>query len=82
MNGAGSESSGEESMSKQLKRLTKKQKKDKHGTVAAYYESLRHKAAVKLNQELNKVTSSILKNTKDLDPEFSKTVDENFWDLA
>ena len=25
--------------------------------------------------------SNILDNIKDLEPEFSKTVDENFWDL-
>jgi hypothetical protein len=60
----------------------RKQKKERYSTPANYYESKRHKKAVQLNQELNKVASSILKNTKDLDPEFSKTVDENFWDLV
>lgn len=42
----------------------------------------RKRASRGLNRELNKVEASIRKNTKDLDPEFSKTVDENFWDLA
>ena len=30
---------------------------------------------------IHKFASSILDNIKDLDPEFSKIVDENFWDL-
>ena len=30
---------------------------------------------------IHKFASSILDNIKDIDPEFSKTVDENFWDL-
>jgi len=30
---------------------------------------------------IHKVASDILDNIKDLDPDFSKTVDENFWDL-
>ena len=66
---------------KQKSRSTKRDKQKEHGTVSNYYESKRHKKAVQLNQELNKVASSILKNTKDLDPEFSKAVDKNFWDL-
>lgn len=69
-------------MSKQPKRQTCKQKKEQFKTPANYYKSKRHKAAVQLNQELNRVSKSILKNTKDLDPEFSKTVNELFWDLV
>jgi len=30
---------------------------------------------------IHQFASNILDNIKDLDPEFSKTVDENFWDL-
>lgn len=67
---------------KRKPRLTQKQKKAKYGTPAKYYESLRHKAAVHLNQELNHVESSIQKNTKNLSPEFSGAVDEHFWDLV
>lgn len=69
-------------MSKQKGKLTQKQKKIRYGTPAAYYSSKCHKAAVQLNQELNQIAESIRKNTKDLDPEFSKTVDENFWGLV
>jgi hypothetical protein len=32
-------------------------------------------------KEREMVTNDILDNIKDLEPEFSKTVDENFWDL-
>jgi len=31
--------------------------------------------------EWNDICKNILINLKDLDPEFSKAVDENFWDL-
>ncbi len=30
---------------------------------------------------IHRFASNLLENIKDLDPEFSKTVDENFWDL-
>lgn len=67
---------------KQQRKKTRYDKKAEHGTVPNYYESKRHKKAVQLNQEINEVASSILKNTKDLDLEFSKTGDENFWGLV
>lgn len=48
-----------------------------------YYQIVNPDQAVMLEQIdiIHKFASSILDNIKDLDPEFSKTVDENFWDL-
>lgn len=48
-----------------------------------YYRIIDRDETVRLEQIdiINKFASSILDNIKDLDPEFSKTVDENFWDL-
>jgi hypothetical protein len=40
---------------KQQRKKTRYDKKAEHGTVSNYYESKRHKKAVQLNQELNKV---------------------------
>ena len=70
---------------KQQKKKTRKQKQAEHKTPENHKRARREKArreeAQRLNREINRVASSILKNTKDLDPKFSKTVDENFWDL-
>ena len=55
-------------------KLTRRQKKKLFKTPANYYQA-KGKRVAKL------VAASIEKNVKDLDPEFSKTVDENFWDL-
>lgn len=38
---------------KRKKRVTLKEKQARHGTIRAYCESKRKKAAVKLNEELN-----------------------------
>jgi hypothetical protein len=48
-----------------------------------YYQIINPDQAVMFEQIdiIHKFASSILDNIKDLDPEFSKTVDENFWDL-
>jgi hypothetical protein len=48
-----------------------------------YYQLVRNEQAVVLMQIniMNKFASNILDNISDLDPDFSKTVDENFWDL-
>ncbi|MEA3416430.1 MAG: hypothetical protein U9R02_09805 [Thermodesulfobacteriota bacterium] len=48
-----------------------------------YYRIIDRDEAIMLEQIdiIHKFASSILDNIKDLDPEFSKTVDENFWDL-
>lgn len=48
-----------------------------------YYQIINPDQAEMLEQIdiIHKFASSILDNIKDLDPEFSKTVDENFWDL-
>ena len=48
-----------------------------------YYQLVPKEQAVTLEQIdiIHKFASNILDNIKDLDPEFSKIVDENFWDL-
>lgn len=48
-----------------------------------YYQLIDKDQAVSLEQIdiIHQFASNILNNIKDLDPEFSKTVDENFWDL-
>ena len=48
-----------------------------------YYQLVRKEQTVTLEQIdiIHKFASNILDNIKDLEPEFSKTVDENFWDL-
>lgn len=48
-----------------------------------YYQLVGKEQAVALEQIdiIHKFASNILDNIKDLDPEFSKTVDENFWGL-
>ena len=48
-----------------------------------YYELLNNEQSTALEQVdiIHKFASDILDNIKDLDPDFSKTVDENFWDL-
>lgn len=48
-----------------------------------YYQLVGKDQAVALEQidTIHQFASNILDNIKDLDPEFSKTVDENFWDL-
>jgi len=48
-----------------------------------YYQLVGKEQAIDLEQIdiIHKFASNILDNIKDLDPEFSKTVDENFWDL-
>ena len=48
---------------KQQKKKTRQNKKADHGTVSNYYESKRHKKAVQLNQELNKVEIPLLEAT-------------------
>ena len=40
-----------------------------------------HAAILKQIDIINAFASNILDNIKDLDPEFSKMVDEKFWDL-
>lgn len=59
---------------KQAKKVTRKQKKEKHSTPANYYKSRRHQAAVRLNNELNEIAESIRESTKDLDLEFSGSI--------
>ncbi len=48
-----------------------------------YYQLIDKNQAVALEQIdiVHKFASNILENIKELEPEFSKTVDENFWDL-
>lgn len=48
-----------------------------------YYQLLRNEQSVVLMQIdiMHKFASNILDNIKDLDPDFSQTVDENLWDL-
>jgi len=48
-----------------------------------YYQLIDKDQAAALEQidVIHQFASNILDNIKDLEPEFSKTVDENFWDL-
>ncbi len=48
-----------------------------------YYQLLNQNQTLALEQIdiMHKFASNILENIRDLEPEFSKTVDENFWDL-
>jgi hypothetical protein len=48
-----------------------------------YYQISDKDQAAALGQidVIHQFASNILDNIKDLEPEFSKTVDENFWDL-
>lgn len=48
-----------------------------------YYQLINKDYANVLRQidAIHQFASNILSNIKDLEPEFSKTVDENFWDL-
>lgn len=48
-----------------------------------YYQIIGKEQAAALEQidVIHQFASNILDNIKDLEPEFSKTVDENFWDL-
>lgn len=48
-----------------------------------YYQLIDKDQAVALKQidVIHQFASNILDNIKDLEPEYSKTVDENFWDL-
>ncbi len=48
-----------------------------------YYQLIDNDQATALEQidVIHQFASNILDNIKDLEPEFSKTVDENFWDL-
>lgn len=48
-----------------------------------YYQLIDKDQAAALGQidVIHQFASNILDNIKDLEPEFSKTVDENFWDL-
>ena len=47
------------------------------------YQLLDKDQAIAIEQidVIHQFASNILDNIKDLEPEFSKTVDENFWDL-
>jgi predicted LPLAT superfamily acyltransferase len=48
-----------------------------------YYQLIDKDQAIAIEQidVIHQFASNILDNIKDLEPEFSKTVDENFWDL-
>jgi len=48
-----------------------------------YYQLIDKDQAAALEQidVIHQFASNLLDNIKDLEPEFSKTVDENFWDL-
>lgn len=48
-----------------------------------YYQLIDKEQSAALGQidVIHQFASNILNNIKDLEPEFSKTVDENFWDL-
>jgi hypothetical protein len=48
-----------------------------------YYQLMNPEQALALEQIdiIHQFTSNILNNIKDLDPDFSKNVDENFWNL-
>ncbi|MDY6894574.1 MAG: hypothetical protein SVO01_04025 [Thermotogota bacterium] len=48
-----------------------------------YYQLIDKDQSAALEQidVIHQFASNILDNIKDLEPEFSKTVDENFWDL-
>lgn len=48
-----------------------------------YYQLIDKDQATAIEQidVIHQFASNILDNIKDLEPEFSKTVDENFWDL-
>ncbi len=48
-----------------------------------YYQEINRDQAVIFKQIdiIHQFASNLLDNIKELDPEYSKTVDENFWDL-
>jgi hypothetical protein len=48
-----------------------------------YYQLVNKDQAAALRQidVIHQFASNVLDNIKELEPEFSKTVDENFWDL-
>lgn len=46
-----------------------------------YHTTIGNIEAVQNIQTIHKFSINLLENIEDLDPEFSKAIDENFWDL-
>lgn len=53
------------------------------GATYDYYQvqDIEHTDTLSKIEVVHRFASTILENIEDLEPEFSKTVDENFWDL-